>query len=128
QAETTIVHFRYDDPADAPDLGVQDVILTAWNDLNHPSIVGYGRSLAGAAFVHLPGLVLPPPPGGAGNGDPVLAVDYHAGLDGALRNPRVYMVEIGTVGGAQGIPLFQSDEGGRTSPAASSANVSAAAV
>src|SRR5262245_57187261 len=55
QLEASIVHFRYDDPNDNPDLGAQDVILVAWNDLNHggKNSVGYARSVDGGPFVHV---------------------------------------------------------------------------
>lgn len=120
QGETTIVEFDYDDPTDSPDEGEQDIILVAWNDLEPNLAVGYGRSVDGAPFDHtslfgLGRIALPSP--FLTRGDPVLAVDHHAGLDGALVNPRIWLAHMGQ-------PAFQgsnqrtilvtpSDDGGR---------------
>jgi hypothetical protein len=138
QAETTIVEFDYDDPG--PDQGVQDVILGAWNDFNPLTNcgggfcfprVGLGRSLDGAQFQHwtLPnnGLVQMPANLQA-RGDPVLAVDYHAGLDG-LGNPLIHLAHMGRVqpgipGTGNAILVSQSLDGGRSFLGASAVNIS----
>jgi len=126
QEETTIVEFDYDDPADSPDRGRQDVILVAWNDLNAGAnrIMGYGRSLDGTPFQHgslaASGHV-PPPFSGVSRGDPVLAVDRHAGLDG-LNNPLVYLTHLASLFGQLGVWVAQSTDGGRTFPQAAILN------
>jgi hypothetical protein len=113
QSESVIVQFNYNDPADLPNLGTQDVILVAWNDQSAPGGIGFGfaRSVGGGAFEHTTlagGGILPAPTGGQGLGDPLLAVDYHADLDG-VGNPLVYAAQM---------------DGGRTFPSSSTMNIS----
>ena len=141
QSESTIIEFDYDDPADTPDQGVQDVILVGYNDFNGPRNcgggfcfpwVGISRAVGGAGFQHtaLPnGGRAGRPAGLLAAGDPVLAVDYHAALDG-LGNPQVHlahmMIPTPLIGGRViQMYLSTSIDGGRTFPAGSALQLSA---